>query len=79
MSRLGLKQILGCLLVCLLFAPIVLATGSATFRLSLYSTEVAGVPLFPLLVVGLLVVLMVLMWIFSSTAFSDADTQGEEP
>jgi hypothetical protein len=72
MSRLGLKQILGSLLVCILFAPIVLATGSPSFRLAVYQTEVAGVPLFPVLVVALLLVLMVMVWIFSGSAFSDA-------
>ena len=78
MSRLGLKQILGCLLVCILFAPVVLATGSETFRGGVYHTLVMGVPLFPVMVVALLVVLMVLMWIFSSGAFSESDTQDAE-
>ncbi|HEY4030918.1 MAG TPA: hypothetical protein VGM25_11280 [Caulobacteraceae bacterium] len=73
MARLGLKQILGSLLVFILFAPIVLATGSPAFRLAIYQSEVAGVPLFPALVVALLLVLMVLVWVFSSTAFSEAD------
>jgi hypothetical protein len=73
MARLGLKQILGSLLVVILFAPIVLATGSPAFRWAVYGAELAGVPLFPLLVVALLLVLMVLVWIFSGAAFSDSE------
>jgi hypothetical protein len=78
MSRLGLKQILGSLLVCILFAPVVLATGSASFRWGVYHTLVMGVPLFPVMVVALLLVLMVLVWIFSSTAFSAPEAQSAE-
>lgn len=76
MAKLGLKQVLGSLLVWVLFAPVILATGSPAFRWGLYHKVVLGVPVFPLMVVALLLVLMVLMWIFSSAAFSE--TEGGE-
>jgi hypothetical protein len=79
MAKLSLKQVLCSLLVLILFSPVVLAVGSPRFRLSVYHSTFAGVPGFPLLVVGLLLVLMVMMWIFASAAFSDDDVQGSDP
>ena len=78
MAKLGLKQILGSILVWVLFAPVILATGSKAFRLSIYDGTILGVPAFLLLVVGLLVILMVFMWILASGAFDDADVQGDD-
>ena len=78
MAKLGLKQILGSILVWVLFAPVILATGSQTFRLPIYSGTVLGVPAFLLLVVALLLILMVFMWILASGAFDDADAQGDD-
>ena len=78
MAKLGLKQILGSILVWVLFAPVILATGSKAFRLPIYDGTILGVPAFLLLVVGLLVILMVFMWILASGAFDDADVQGDD-
>ena len=77
MSRLGLKQILGSILVWLLFLPVVLATGSKAFRFSFYDGTVLGVPAFLLLVVALLLIFMVFMWILSSAAFDDDADKGD--
>ena len=77
MAKLGLKQILGSILVWVLFAPVILATGSPAFRLSLYSGTVLGVPTFLFLVVALLLILMVFMWILAGAAFDDSDSHGE--
>jgi hypothetical protein len=77
MSRLGLKQILGSILVWLLFLPVVLATGSKAFRFSFYDGTVLGVPAFLLLVVALLLIFMVFVWIFSAGAFDEHDGQGD--
>ena len=78
MAKLGLKQILGSILVWVLFAPVILATGSKTFRLPIYDGTILGVPAFLLLVVALLVILMAFMWILASGAFDEADGQGDD-
>jgi len=77
MAKLGLKQILGSIFVWVLFAPVILATGSKTFRLSIYDGTIFGVPAFLLLVVALLVILMAFMWVLASGAFDEADGQGD--
>jgi hypothetical protein len=71
MAKLGLKQILGSIFVWVLFAPVILATGSPSFRLSLYQGTVLGIPTFLAMVVALLLIFMVFMWILSSAAFDD--------
>ena len=78
MAKLGLKQILGSILVWVLFAPVILATGSKTFRLPVYDGTILGVPAFLLLVVALLVILMAFMWILASGAFDEADSLGDD-
>jgi hypothetical protein len=77
MAKLGLKQILGSILVWVLFAPVILATGSKAFRLSIYDGTVFGIPTFLFMVVALLLILMVVMWILASSAFDDTDGQGD--
>jgi hypothetical protein len=77
MAKLGLKQILGSILVWVLFAPVILATGSKAFRLSIYNGTVFGIPTFLFMVVALLLILMVFMWILASSAFDDSDGQGD--
>ena len=76
MAKLSLKQILGSILVWVLFAPVILATGSKSFRLSIYEGTVLGVPTFLFMVVVLLLVLMIFMWILASSAFDDG--QGDQ-
>ena len=71
MAKLGLKQILGSIFVWVLFAPVILATGSPSFRLALYQGTVLGVPTFLFMVVALLLIFMVFMWILSSAAFDE--------
>ena len=78
MATLGLKQILGSILVWVLFAPVILATGSKAFRLSLYEGNVFGVPTFLFMVVALLLVLMVFMWVLATSAFDEADGGPDE-
>ena len=78
MAKLGIKQILGSLLVWVLFAPVILATGSARFRLSLYEGTVLGVPTFLAMVVALLVILMAFMWFLASATFDETDSQGDD-
>jgi len=78
MSRLGLKQILGSVVVWLLFLPVVLATGSKAFRFPLYDGTILGVPTFLLLVVALLLIFMVFVWIFSAAAFDKTDGPSEK-
>ncbi len=73
MARLGLKQILGSILVWVLFAPVILATGSKAFRLSIYDGTILGVPTFLFMVVALLLILMVFMWILAGATFDDGD------
>jgi hypothetical protein len=75
MAKLGLKQILGSILVWVLFAPVILATGSKSFRLAIYDGTVFGIPTFLFMVVALLLVLMVFMWILATSAFDDTDGQ----
>ncbi len=75
MAKLGLKQILGSLLVWVLFAPVILATGSKSFRLSVYEGAVFGIPTFLFMVLALLVVLMVFMWVLATSAFDEGDGQ----
>jgi hypothetical protein len=77
MAKLGLKQILGSILVWVLFLPVILATGSKTFRLAIYDGTVFGVPTFLFMVVALLVILMAFMWLLATAAF-DEDGQPEE-
>jgi hypothetical protein len=78
MAKLGLKQILGSILVWVLFAPVILATGSRTFRLSLYNGTVLGVPTFLFMVVALLLILMVFMWILAGATFDETDSQSDQ-
>ena len=78
MAKLGWKQILGSIFVWVLFAPVILATGSPTFRLSLYNGAVLGIPTFLLLVVALLLILMVFMWILAGATFDEAGGQGDD-
>ena len=77
MAKLGLKQILGVILVWVLFAPVILATGSKAFRLSIYDSTVFGIPTFLFMVVALLLILMVFMWVLATSAFDDTDGQGD--
>ena len=77
MAKLGLKQILGSILVWVLFAPVILATGSKSFRLAIYDGTVFGIPAFLFMVVALLLVLMVFMWILASSTFDDTDGKGD--
>lgn len=79
MAKLGLKQILGSILVWVLFAPVILATGSKAFRLSVYNGAVLGVPTFLFMVVALLLILMVFMWVLATSAFDETDGQGDQP
>lgn len=79
MARLGLKQILGSVLVWVLFAPVILATGSKAFRLPLYDGTILGVPTFLAMVVALLLILMVFMWILASATFDDGDGPADKP
>ena len=78
MAKLGMKQILGSILVWVLFAPVILATGSKTFRLAAYSGTILGVPTFLFMVVALLVILMAFMGLLATAAFDDADGQGDD-
>jgi hypothetical protein len=78
MAKLGWKQILGSILVWVLFAPVILATGSPAFRLSVYSGTILGVPTFLLMVVALLLILMAFMWVLASATFDDGDGQGDD-
>ncbi len=78
MARLGLKQILGSILVWVLFAPVILATGSKAFRLSIYDGTILGVPTFLFMVVALLLILMVFMWILAGATFDDGDGQTDK-
>lgn len=79
MAKLGLKQILGSILVWVLFAPVVLATGSKAFRLPVYEGTVFGVPTFLFLVVALLLILMVFMWVLATAAFDEGEGRTDEP
>ena len=78
MAKLGLKQILGSILVWVLFAPVILATGSKSFRLSIYQGTVLGVPAFLFMVVALLLILMVFMWVLATSAFDDDGQEGQK-
>lgn len=78
MAKLGLKQILGSILVWVLFAPVILATGSPSFRLAIYQGTILGVPTFLLMVVALLLILMAFMWVLASATFDEADAGSEE-
>jgi hypothetical protein len=78
MAKLGMKQILGSILVWVLFAPVILATGSKTFRLAIYSGTILGVPTFLFMVVALLVILMAFMGLLATAAFDEADGQGDD-
>jgi hypothetical protein len=77
MAKLGLKQILGSIFVWVLFAPVILATGSPSFRLSLYQGTVLGVPTFLFMVVALLLIFMVFMWVLSTAAFDEDAGNGD--
>ena len=77
MAKLGLKQILGSILVWVLFAPVILATGSKTFRLAAYSGTILGVPTFLFMVVALLVILMAFMGLLATAAFDEADKEDD--
>ena len=78
MAKLGLKQILGSILVWVLFAPVILATGSKAFRLPIYSGAVLGIPTFLFMVVALLLILMVFMWILAGATFDEASGSGDD-
>jgi hypothetical protein len=77
MAKLGLKQILGIILVWVLFAPVILATGAKSFRLAIYDGTVFGIPTFLFMVVALLLVLMAFMWILASSSFDETDGKGD--
>jgi 4-hydroxybenzoate polyprenyltransferase len=77
MAKLGWKQILGSILVWVLFAPVILATGSKSFRLAIYDGTILGVPTFLLLVVAVLLFLMAFMWFLASATFDDAADKAE--
>ncbi len=76
MAKLGAKQIVCSLLVCLLLAPVVLAVGSPAFRFPVYRQAILCVPAFSALILGLIVLLVVLVWIFAGSAFSDGGEDG---
>jgi hypothetical protein len=73
MAKLEWKKILGSILVWVLFAPVILATGSKDFRLALYEGTILGIPAFDFLVVALMLILTALVWVFAGAAFDDSD------
>ena len=78
MAKLGWKQKLGSILVWVLFAPVILATGSKSFRLAIYDGTILGVPTFLLMVVALLVFLMAFMWFLASATFDEVEASVKE-
>lgn len=79
MPKVRSKQLWLSLLVVALFAPVFLSTGSAALRPAWLDQAVAGVPVFSLLVLGLLVLFVVLVWAFSGMAFGDAEDGSDQP
>ena len=75
-SRLDASKIVYSMLVVILFAPVVLAVGSAQFRL--YSGTLAGVPTFAAVTSLLIVSFVGLCTFFSSRAFGEASHEHED-
>ena len=72
MARLSGRQVWLSVLVILLFAPVVLASGSASFRPAWYPMRVLGIPLSVWLVVGLIVIFVGLVALFARAALGAA-------
>jgi hypothetical protein len=77
MPRIRSKQVWLSLLVAALFSPVVLSTGSAALRPAWLGGSIAGLPVFSVLVAGLLVLFVVLVWVFSAFAFGETDEGGD--
>lgn len=73
----GAAQVVLSLLLLALFAPVVLAVGSAAFRPAWLTTTVAGAPLGILWVLGSILVFIVLTWAFARMAFVRGEKEGE--
>lgn len=77
MAKLSARQVILALLVFVIFAPVFLSAGAPVFRPDWLLTEIGGVPLYPLLVAGELVVFVILAWVFSRQVFGGADSGPE--
>lgn len=78
MAKLTGRQIWLSILVMLLFAPVVLASGSADFRPAWYPERVAGLPLSVWIVVVLIVVFVGLVTLFARAAFGEPVSQDKD-
>ena len=78
MARVTSRQVWLSVLVILLFAPVVLASGSPSFRPAWYPTRAFGIPLSVWLVVGLIVVFVCLVALFARAAFGAAVPDEEQ-
>lgn len=72
MSRLKPAQLWQSLLILLIYTPVVLAVGSASFRSDGLATRLLGVPISVWAVGMVMVALVILAWRFANSAF-DAD------
>lgn len=73
----GVQKIALSLLLLALFAPVVLAVGSAAFRPAWLTTTVAGAPLSVLWVLGSILIFIVLTWTFARMTFVQAGEGAE--
>jgi uncharacterized membrane protein (DUF485 family) len=79
MSRLRLRQVWLALLVMALFAPVALAVGTPVFRPAWLSAPLVGaVPASAVVVTGYILVLVVLVYVLSGSAFGDRAPQEED-
>lgn len=72
------REIVLSLLLLLLFAPVVLAVGSAAFRPDWLLLKIAGVPLSVLWVLASILTFIGLTWLFAASIFSQAEGEPEQ-
>ncbi len=80
MSRLTLRQVILSVLVMAVFAPVFLAVGSPAFRPAWLSNPVIGeIPASALVELAYLALFVVLVWVFSGSAFAEDTDRDDGP
>lgn len=78
MARVTGRQIWLTILVMVLFSPVVLASGSASFRPGWFVARLLGAPLSVWLVVALIAVFVALVAAFAKAAFGQAEPTDQD-
>ncbi len=78
MAKLTGRQVLLSLMLFVFFAPVFLPIGAPELRPAWFVALIGGVPFYPLMVVGLIVLFVILAYVFSRQAFGASSSDKED-